>query len=226
MRRLFYLWGFLSVLVPALACGPAASLQVTPTPTKTPRLIRTVEPLSSATSAQIIGPTNTVAPQVPPTDTPAPLPTDPPAQPPTDTPTPEPPPTDTPPPPPTNTPAPPPPPPPTNTPAPPPPTQPPAPTGPQVIIDLPDGDTFGLADDVRVVITVRDSDGVGSFTWGIFAQNGSPLGLGGDHNCGGVTECGTNEEFETKLTGQFFVGVDAVDSKGNKTREIKQLYVG
>ncbi|MEW5956959.1 MAG: hypothetical protein AB1801_04490, partial [Chloroflexota bacterium] len=134
------------------------------------------------------------------------------------------------PPPPTATPPPPPPPtqppPPTDTPAPtaPPPT--PVPAGPQVVIEFPDGDTYGLEEDVKVIITVRDSDGVGSFTWGVFAQNGSPLGLGGDRNCGGSTECRIDEEFETKLTGQFFVGVDAVDSAGNKTREIKQLYVG
>ena len=79
---------------------------------------------------------------------------------------------------------------------------------------------------MKIIFVVRDPDGVNSFTWGVFAQNGSPLGLGGEHNCGGATECGTNEKFETKLTGQFFVGVDTVDTKGNKTREIRQLYVG
>jgi hypothetical protein len=67
---------------------------------------------------------------------------------------------------------------------------------------------------------------VGTFTWGVFAQNKSPLGLGGDKNCGNATQCELSGEFEAKLPGQFFLGVDAVDGKGNTHQEIKQLYVG
>ena len=218
------------LMLPALACGPAVS-QVTPTPTKTPKPIKTLEPLPSPTPVviEIELPTNT--PLVP-TDTPTPeVPTDTPTPeiPPTDTPTPEPPPTNTPPPPPpaTNTPVPPPPP--TSPPAPPPPTSPPPPppsSGPTVLIELPSGDTYGLEDDVKFRIVVTDPDGVNSFSWGLFAQNGSPLGFGGERNCGGSNSCDLSDEFKAKLTGQFFLGVDTIDSKGNATREIKQLYVG
>jgi hypothetical protein len=95
-----------------------------------------------------------------------------------------------------------------------------------VVIELPDGDTYGLEEDVKLIVTVRDSDGVTSFSWGVFAQNGSPVGIGGDRNCGGAGECRIDDEFETRLIGIFFIGVDAVDTKGNEIREIKQLYVG
>lgn len=228
MKRNLHLWGaFLLIILPALACGPSVA-EVTPTPTKTPRLIRTVEPLGPA-ATEIIVPTNTFTPEIFPTDTPAP----------TDTPTPEPlPPTDTPtpePPPPTDTPAPPPPPPPTDTPVPPPPpadtpaapapTQPPASTGPQIVIELPDGDRFGVGDDVRVIITVRDPDGVANFEWGIFTENNVSV-KGGERGCGNATECRIEEEFEAVLAGTFQVGVEAVDTKGTKTIEVKQIYIG
>ena len=55
------MWGaFLLLVIPMLACGPARP-QVTPTPTKTPRIIRTVEPLSTPTVAEA-----TTAPTQPP----------------------------------------------------------------------------------------------------------------------------------------------------------------
>jgi hypothetical protein len=210
------MWGaFLLVVIPMLACGPARP-QVTPTPTKTPRIIRTLEPLSTPTVAEVMVPTNTFTPEIPPTETPVPVPTA------TDTPTPEPaPPTDTPPPP-TNTP---PPPPPTNTPAPPPPTQPPANAGPQIVIELPSGDKFGMGDEIKVNIRVSDSDGVRSFKWGVFTQNGVAV-KGGDRNCGNGSSCGTEEEFEAVLDGTFQIGVEAEDAQGNKSIEKKQIYVG
>ena len=95
-----------------------------------------------------------------------------------------------------------------------------------VIIELPDGDTYSLNDDVRIIITVRDPDGIKNFEWGIFAQNGSPTGLGDEIGCNNLVECRVEDEFETKLPGQFFIGVDAVDALGNDIREIVQLYVG
>jgi hypothetical protein len=222
MKRYLYLWGvFLMVVLPVLACGPSTA-GVTPTPTKTPRLIRTVQPLASAIAPTVL-PTDTFTPEPLPTDTPTPEP------PPTDTPTPEPPPTNTPPPPPppTN----PPPPPPTDTPEPPPPpppTEAPAPppsSGPQIVIELPDGDRFDKGDDVRVVITVRDPDGVASFEWGIFTENNVSV-KGGNHSCGNATECRREEKFEAVLSGAFQVGVKAVDSQGNRSIEVKQIYVG
>jgi hypothetical protein len=230
-KRFLFLGALLLVLVPVLACGPSIS-QVTPTPTKTPKIIRTLEPVGTPTVPVIVLPTAT---PVFPTDTPTPVPpteTPVPELPQTDTPTPEPPPTDTPvPPPPTNTPAPPPPAPPTNTPAPaaPPPTAAPPPpppsSGPAVMFDLPDGDTYNVGDDVKFRIIVSDPDGVGSFTWGVFAQNETPL-LGGDKSCGNAQQCDLSDEFEAPLPGQFFFGVDAVDGQGNTSREVKQLYVG
>ncbi len=219
-------------MLPALACGPSLGSQVTPTPTKTPKIVRTLEPLPSPTPLVIEVELPTNSPAVP-VDTPTPVPpadTPTPELPPTDTPTPEPPPTDTPPPPPpaTNTPVPPPPPP-TNTPGPPPPTSPPPPppsTGPAVLIDIPTGDEYALNQEVRFNITVTDPDGIRSFTWGVFAQNGSPVGLGGERGCGGALQCDLSDKFDTKLVGIFFLGVDAVDNQGNTTREIKQIYVG
>ena len=228
MRRYLYLWGVFFILaIPALACGSSAA-RITPTPTKTPRLIRTVESISATASpTEVVLPTNTFTPEVPPTDTPLPQPVA------TDTPTPEPvPPTDTPtpePPPPTNTPVPPPPtdtpvPPPTDTPAPPTATSPPANQGPTVTIDLPDGDKYDQGDEVEVNITVRDSDGVDSFEWGVFTQNNVAI-EGGDKDCGG-SECSISEEFDASLPGIFQIGVEAVDSQGNNTIEVKQIYVG
>jgi len=232
MKRNWCLWGaFVILAIPALACGPGVT-RVTPTPTKTPRLIRTVEPISSSpTAAQSVLPTQTFTPDVPPpTDTPVPEPIvvdtpTPEPQPPTDTPTPEPPPptnTPPPPPPPTNTP---PPPPPTNTPAPPPPTAPPANRGPDVVIELPGGDQYGIGDEVRVRITVTDPDGVGAFEWGVFTQNNVSV-TGGDRNCGNSTSCSIEEEFDAALPGIFQIGVEAKDGKGAGTIEVKQIYVG
>ncbi len=223
MKKQWFLLAFL--VLPILACGPLASVQVTPTPTKTPRPIKTLPPPPSPTQPVIVQATDTPTPTPVPVDTPTPIP-------PTDTPTPELPPTDTPtpPPPPTNTPVPPPPP--TDTPippptAPPPPTEPPPPpdSSPVVIIDLPDGDTYGEDDKVKFTITVIDPDGVKSFAWGVFAQNKSPVGIGGDKGCGG-TECSLSGDFRAKLPGQFFIGVDALDNNGNTKREIKQIYIG
>ena len=96
---------------------------------------------------------------------------------------------------------------------------------PVVVIDLPRGDIYKLEGEVRVNITVSDPDGVSSYSWGVFAQNGSPLGLGGNVGCGNSGQCNSSEEFEAKLTGQFFIGVDALDAKGNTVREVKQIYV-
>ena len=228
MKRIFFLWGLVVLLVvPALACGSTVS-QITPTPTKTPRLIRTLAPISTAAPTDISLPTNTPVAEVPPTDTPTPepAPTDtatPEPVPPTDTPVPPPPPTDTPPPPPppTNTPAPPP----TNTPAPPQPTQTPANAGPQVVIELPNGDDYGLGDEIIVIITVTDSDGVDEFNWGVFTENNVAI-KGGDKDCGGATECRIEEEFDAALAGAFQVGVEAKDNKGQGTIEKKQIYVG
>jgi hypothetical protein len=231
MKRSILLRAILICLVPLLACGRGSALRVTPTPTKTPRLIRTVEPISTgpvtsplapASTSPVILPTPvpveeipTAVPEVVPTDTPLPEPTA------TETPVP---PTNTPPPPPppTNTP---PPPPPTNTPAPPPPTQPPANTGPQVIVELPDGNTYDQGDEFNLIIIVRDPDGVQSFTWGIFTQNQTPL-IGGDRDCGNATECRIEEELEAPpIPGTFLAGADAVDSKGATTRGVGEIYV-
>ncbi len=208
--------------VPTLACGPAA-MQVTPTPTKTPKIIQLPAESPTPTAAVVDLPTFTPAPEIPPTDTPLP---------PTDTPVPEPP-TDTPPPPPTDTPPPPPPPPPTDTPVPlpptdtpppPPPTTPPS-SGPAIVIDLPDGDTFNTGDEVRVRIIVSDPEGVSTFTWGVFTENGTPV-IGGDRGCGNSTQCEIEEEFEAQLPGAFRVGVEALDRNGQKSIEVRSIYVG
>jgi hypothetical protein len=179
-----------------------------------------VDPAINAT------PTDIIVEEIPPTDTPMPEPTS------TETPTPEPTPTETPtpepptntpppPPPPTNTPAPPPPP---DTPAPPPPTPVPANTGPQVVIELPKGDKFDVGNEVQVIITVRDSDGVTNFEWGVFTENGVSV-KGANKKCDNRSECSVEEKFKASLEGTFQIGVDAKDTQGNKTIETKQIYI-
>jgi hypothetical protein len=226
MQRIWYLGALLILLAaPTLACGSNIA-QVTPTPTKTPRMIRTLEPLAPVDNL----PADTPTPEpAPPTDTPTPepLPTDTPVPPPTDTPTPEPLPTDTPvppPPPPTNTPVPPPPAD-TPTPAPPPPTPVPVNNGAQIVIELPSGDKFDQGDDVRFIVTVSDPSGVKNFEWGIFDATGTSLKSGGK-GCDNRTECSTDQEFEAVLDGTFQIGVKAFDSSGIESIEIKQIYVG
>jgi hypothetical protein len=231
MKQSILLRAVLIGLLSLLACGRGSALRVTPTPTKTPRLIQTVEPISTGPATGLLGPASTsplilptpvpveeiptAVPEVILTDTPLPEPTA------TETPVP---PTDTPlppPPPPTN----PPPPPPTNTAAPPPPTQPPANAGPQVIVELPDGNTHNQGAEFRLVIIVRDPDGVRSFTWGIFTQNQTPL-IGGDRDCNNATECRIEEELEAPpIPGTYLAGADAVDTKGATTRGVGEIYV-
>ncbi len=233
---------FIVLVLPSLACGlgglrPA----VTPTPTKTPRAAQSLPTFTPTAIVQIIATATPV--EVPPTETPVPVveevptetpvpvveevPTETPVpvveEVPTETPVPPPPPTNTPvpPPPPTNTPVPPPVAP-TNTPVPPPPTN----AGPTVVVELPGGDTYTIGEEVKVIITVTDPDGVGKFGWEVFAENGSPLGIGDDENCGGSTQCRIESEFDAQLAGAFQLGAEAEDNLGNKTIEIKQLFVG
>ena len=228
MQRLWYLGGLIILLAaPTLACGSNIA-QVTPTPTKTPRMVRTLEPLAPTDNGSSPLPTNTFTPEVPPTDTPSPEPTPtetPTPVPPTETPTPEPTPTETPPPPPppTNTPVPPPPP--TNTPAPPPPTPVPANTGPQIVIELPDGEKYDRGDDVRFIVRVSDPAGVNRFEWGLFDGTGTSLKSGGK-GCDNRNECSTEQEFEAVLDGTFQIGVKAYDASGTESIELKQIYVG
>lgn len=222
------------LVLAVLACGPIARLQVTPTPTKTPKFVQRVAELVTA----IPTPTVVIVRQPTATETPTPAPPTPTSAPeeflpPTEPPTPEPSPL------PTNTPAPPPPAPPTNTPAPPPPAEPPTPapppptspppapasSGPTVIIDLPDGDTYGVGDTVKLNITVTDPNGVSDFEWGIFTENKTAV-LGGDKGCGNAVECKISEEFEAELPGAFQIGVEAKNAQGQKTTHVTQLYVG
>lgn len=227
--------GYLAVafsLIPMLACGPAAMVQVTPTPTKTPKIIEiAVEPMATNTPVQII--LSTATPTSTPTDTPTPLPTDTPTpEPPTETPTPELP-TETPTPLPTNT-SPPPPPPtytpiPTDTPIPlPTPTpQPPPPQGPSVIIELPDGDTYNQGDSIEIEIKIRDPAGVATFTWGFLSQNRIPMpGTGGTRDCHDRLDCDYDTKVKAILKGQFEIGVEAINRNGQKTIETKQIYIG
>jgi hypothetical protein len=137
---------------------------------------------------------------------------------PTDTPLP----TNTPPPPPpTNTPPPPPPP---ATSAPPPPTQPPA--NPLTVnVELPDGSTFDIDEEVHFVFVVRDPGGVKEFTWGIFTQNQTSL-KGGKKECGGATECTLDVREEgPPFEGTFIVGADALSVSGKTTRGIGEIYI-
>jgi len=203
---------------PLLACRVLSSQQVTPTPTKTPRPVKLMPATTAPTPTTMILPTPALTAAAPPTDTPIaepPTPTPEPTLPTVaDTPTPEPTPTE----------PPPPPPPPTNTPAPPPPTQPPPSSGPEVIVQLPNGSEYSPGEKVKIIFTVRDPDGVAKFTWGIFLQNGTSL-KGGDKNCNGAVECSEEREERAPVTGTYIVGADAVDTKGNAKRGVGEIYV-
>ena len=233
MRRSLLLWPyiFIMLIVPILACGPAASQQFTPTPTKTPRRVKILPQAPIATTTVVLLPTTAPTSEALPVDTPSPLPpteTPVPELPSTDTPAPEPPPpTDTPPPPPpppTNTP---PPPPPTNTPAPPPPTQPPANEGPKASLEFRSSNSVGPGDDVKFVIVVYDPDGVKTFTWGVFTLNDTPLPTGGSKDCGGAIECRHEVDAEAPpIPDTYKVGVDALDNTGKSSRGfVGEIYV-
>ncbi|GEM_PF-2452010 len=242
MKRKKLLCIFVILIIPILACSSGNS-QITPTPTKTPKPLKpiqvvlptfTVTPLALPVTEPTAAPThmaNTPLPESLPTNVPlasdtpipAPLPpTDTPSPPPTDTPLPKPP---------TKTPLPPPPP--TATPIPLPPTATPLPLpsptpasqGPEVTIELPDGDTYKVGDQVTIIITARDPDGVNNFKWGVFNQGNQSL-VGGDKNCNRATECSTKEKFKAALKGQFEIGVEAKDGNGTATIQRKQLYIG
>lgn len=207
----------IALLFPTFACGSIAG-RVTPTPTKTPRPFRTVVNLPTVTPT----PTPTDTPIPTDTPTPTPIPTDTPTPIPTDTPTNTPPPPP-PPPPPTDTPLPPP----ADTPTPLPPAAPPPPPSskPDVIVELPDGNTFSSGDEVKIIFIVRDPDGVKEFTWGVFTQNQTPL-IGGERNCNNATEC--REEVEAvapPVSGTYLVGADAIDAHGNTARGVGEIYV-
>lgn len=130
----------------------------------------------------------------------------------------------------------PPPPPPTNTPIPPPtvplPTAPPAapPPGPakaetDVVIELPEGNTYDPGDKFKIVFIVRNPNGVKNFTWGIFLQNLTPL-IGGQKACNNVPECThVQEVVAPPLTGIYIVGADVANSKGGIDRGIGEIYV-
>lgn len=209
-----------------LACGPSIS-RVTPTPTKTPKRVRTLAPIATDVPTQpaIVLPTSTpvstdTSTPVPATDTPTPVPA-------TDTPTPVPA-TDTPiPVPPTNTPVPPPPtqpppPPPTVAPAPPPP---PAEPETEIIIELPKGNVYSSGDEIEIIITARNPNGIHELTWGIFAQNLTPY-VGGDKNCGGGQECRHEvKEDATLPPAAYIIGADVLDTSGKVTRGIAEVHI-
>ncbi|HXV97551.1 MAG TPA: hypothetical protein VEC93_03945, partial [Anaerolineae bacterium] len=95
----------------------------------------------------------------------------------------------------------------------------------QVIVELPDGNTFDTDEEVHIVFVVRDPGGVKDFTWGIFTQNQTSL-KGGRHECGGTTECRLEvREGAPPIPGTFIVGADALSVSGKTTRGIGEIYV-
>jgi hypothetical protein len=94
-----------------------------------------------------------------------------------------------------------------------------------VTVLLPDGNTFDVGDEVKIIFVVRDPDGVKDFSWGIFTQNQTSL-KGDKHECGGSTECRLEiEEDVPPFPGTFIVGADALDSTGQTQRGIGEIYV-
>jgi hypothetical protein len=94
-----------------------------------------------------------------------------------------------------------------------------------VIVELPDGNTFDKGDEFEIKFIVRDPDGVWSFTWGIFTHNQTSL-MGGEEICHNARECSHEVEVEAPpFSGTFIVGADAVDSKGETSRGIAEIYI-
>ncbi len=94
-----------------------------------------------------------------------------------------------------------------------------------MIVELPDGNTYETGEEFTFIIIVRDPDGVGSFTWGIFTQNQTPL-IGGEQDCHNAPECRIEEELTAPpISATYLAGADAVDSKGATTRGVGEIYV-
>ncbi len=94
-----------------------------------------------------------------------------------------------------------------------------------MIVEFLNGTNFGPGDEIRIRFIVRDADGVGEVSWGVFTQNRTPL-IGGEHNCNGTVDCSFEiNEDAPPITGTFLVGADALDTKGNTTRGVGEVYV-
>lgn len=89
---------------------------------------------------------------------------------------------------------------------------------------MPRGDTYHVGDNIKINFSVRDSQGVSSFSWGVFAQNRTPL-KSGNESCNGQLECNLSIELSADLPGQFEVGVEAVNRNSGKTVQSKQIYI-
>jgi hypothetical protein len=94
-----------------------------------------------------------------------------------------------------------------------------------VTVELPDGNEFDKNEDVKIIFIARNPAGVKEFTWGIFTQNLTSL-KGGDHECGGTTECRLEvEESAPPIEGTYIVGADAIGADGKTVRGIGEIYV-
>ncbi len=94
-----------------------------------------------------------------------------------------------------------------------------------MIIEMPDGDTYSVGDNIVINITVRDPNGISAFSWGVFSQNRTAL-KNGTENCNGSPECSVTVELVAGLSGQFEVGVEAKSKNGGGTIQTKQIYIG
>jgi hypothetical protein len=92
------------------------------------------------------------------------------------------------------------------------------------VIDLPDGDSYGIGDEIEIRITVSDADGVAAFSWGILSAINQGL-AGGNEDCGNAPQCSTEASFTAVLSGDFQIGVEVKDAKGEGTIRTSQLYV-
>jgi hypothetical protein len=93
-------------------------------------------------------------------------------------------------------------------------------------VELPGGNDYNKGDDIKMVIVVRDPDGVNTFTWGIFMQNQSPLPIGGTESCNGSAECRAEVKASPPVAGTYLIGVDAIDGTGERsTGFVGEVYV-
>ncbi len=96
----------------------------------------------------------------------------------------------------------------------------------EVIIILPDGNSYPKSGQIKVICTIRDTDGVTSFVWGLFTQDLIPLIAGGEVLCHNAPECIHEGTINLPpIPGTFIIGADAIDSTGQYGRGIAEIYV-
>jgi uncharacterized delta-60 repeat protein len=94
----------------------------------------------------------------------------------------------------------------------------------QVVIELPPKENYQVNQIIPFTITVANNLGLDRFEWGVFKEI-SPIGVGGTQNCFGATECEITASFSPPVTGNYQIGVVALDMIGNSSVQSRSLVV-